>query len=330
MRSVHAGLTHWNTRWGTKFGSWEEVKPQKFLQHGIYYNDTALNLFYWDWQHFRHQRIHAAHEGCCIRIAAAGFRCILHFGEFLNSGDAIYASGVVFTLSASPWVDYIVVDSNFQTATGHMNDIRVVQVLISSIKPFGKRAFFEGAFERFNDHTMHQKAVALTVASGAHGVGFTNWLDNTSPTFFEDTLRGYYPRPEMPPEGEEPQPLAPPVAILTPYRSYWAYKGLPFVANRTLASTDPQQDRLFECLNVVEKAVPSLGGLQVFGAPSMLAMSLQHFQKVFYLEPDHLLSGDAKTIADMKVQAAEMNIPFTSCVPRLAPPVVLLECCPSL
>ena len=73
---------------------------------------------------------------------------------------------------------------------------------------------------------------------------------------------------------------APAIAILTPYRSYYAYKGLPFVAPGKLASHDPQQDRLFRCLDAVAAAVPSTQRLQIFAVPSMLLTALERFQQV--------------------------------------------------
>ncbi len=78
-----------------------------------------------------------------MHIAAYGFSCIQHFAEFMAGSDAIYAAGSVFTLAASPWLDYIVVDSNFMTtAMLPTTDVRVVQLLLSAMKPFGKPVFF--------------------------------------------------------------------------------------------------------------------------------------------------------------------------------------------
>jgi hypothetical protein len=115
--------------------------------------------------------------------------------------------------------------------------------------------------------------VELTVASGAHGIGFTNWLDRVGPTFFKDTLSGLS---HIRSEG-------PPVAILTPYRSYYAFKGMGYVAPGKRDPRDPVQDDLFACLDAVQAAVPALGGLQIFGVPRMLLTVLQHFEQVFYL-----------------------------------------------
>jgi hypothetical protein len=163
LRSIHGGIAHWNTRWGTKFADWASFRPPPLHMHGPRWNDTLTDPSYWDWQHFRHHHIHEAHEHCCQHFAAHGFRCIMHFGEFFSANDAIYASGSVFTLAASPWLDYIVVDSNFVTAAMLPNDPRVVQLLLSAMKPFGKPVFFEGAFEEIKDPLVHRRAVELTV-----------------------------------------------------------------------------------------------------------------------------------------------------------------------
>lgn len=138
------------------------------------------------------------------------------------------------------------------------------------MKPYGKPVFFEGAFEEIKDPSLHRSAVELTVASGAHGVGFTNWLDRVGPTFFRDTLAGL----------SHIVPAGPPVAILTPYRSYYAYKGMAYVSKGVRDPHDPVQEDLFACLDVVQAAVPSLGGLQIFGVPTMLLPVLQHFEQV--------------------------------------------------
>ena len=321
FQSVEGSVTHWNQRWGTDFGSWSDVQPPLFFQHLHHFNDTATDLFYWDFQHFRHQRIHAAHEGACMHIAAHGFRCILHFPEFLTSTDAIYASASVFTLAASPWLDYVVLDSNFMTTSMHPNDVRVVTLLVAAMKPFGKPVFFEGAFERISDPALHQRAVSLTVAAGTHGMGFTNWLDRIGPEFFGTALHGSY--------GSRSAD-APAIAILTPYRSYWAYKGARGLADGvTLSPKDAQQDLLFQCLDKVEAAVPSLEGLQIFAVPAMLLSVLHDFQQVWYLEPDVLLSGDAKTVDAARERAAELGAAFQNCLTRQTAPIVLPECCPA-
>ena len=256
-----------------------------------------------------------------MHIAAYGFRCIQHFAEFMTGSDAIYAAGSVFTLAASPWLDYIVVDSNFMTtAMLPTRDVRVVQLLLSAMKPFGKPVFFEGAFERISDPAVHRRAVMLTATSGAHGIGFTNWLDRVGPTFFNDTLQGL----------PLPHSDAPPVAVLSPYRSYWAFKGTPKDANGVLFPTDPQQDRLFACLDEVEKAVPSVDGLQIFGVPTMLLAVVEDFQRIWYVEPEVLLSGDAETIVRIKQRAAELGVPWKKCALRKrqgkrgAPPVLVI------
>lgn len=323
LRSIHGSLEYWNERWGTAFTSWTVFQPPSFFQHGVHWDDTATKLFYWDWQHFRHRRIHEVHESGCMHIAAYGMRCIQHFAEFMTGSDAIYAAGSVFTLAASPWLDYIVVDSNFlTTAMLPSPDVRLVQLLLSAMKPFGKPVFFEGAFERISDPAVHRKAVQLTAMSGAHGIGFTNWLDRVGPTFFNDTLSGL----------PSPSADAPPVAILSPYRSFWAFKGAPKDADGVLRPTDPQQDRLFECLDTVEKAVESLDGLQIFGVPSMLLPVLQDFQQVWYMQPDVLLSGDAQAINSIKQRAAAFGLPFHVCAAksRMRKKLVLPECCPSV
>ncbi|EFN52311.1 hypothetical protein CHLNCDRAFT_139086 [Chlorella variabilis] len=241
--------------------------------------------------------------------------------SYWNQSDAIYASGAVFTLAASPWLDYIIIDSNFMTtAMLPTRDVRVVQLLLSAMKPYGKQVFFEGAFERISDPEIHRRAVMLTATSGAHGIGFTNWLDRVGPTFFNDTLQGL----------PLPHSDAPPVAVLTPYRSYLAYKGTPKDANGVLFPTDPQQDRLFACLDEVEKELPSLDGLQIFGVPTMLLPVLQTFEQVWYVEPDVLLSGDASTIARIKERAGALGVPLRSCIKKKAPAIVLPECCPSM
>ena len=323
VKGVRAGLGHWNQRWATSFDDWEAVEPPKFYQHGEHYNSTMTDLFYWDWQHFRHKRLHSVHEACCQRIAAHGFRCIMHFPEVFNSGHAIYGASAVFTLAASPWLDYIIIDSNFVTMSVRPNDVRIVQILLSAMKPFAKPVFFEGAFEQIADPKLHRQAVQLTAASGAHGMGFTNWLDRVNhTTFFRDTLRDMPATPAC----------GPPVAILTPYRSYVAFKGAPFAnaETRELAANDPQQDLLFACLDVLEKELPSLAGLQIFGVPTMLLPVLQNFEQVWYVEPDVLLSGDASTIARIQERAGALGVPLRSCIEKKAPPIVLPECCPSL
>ena len=321
LHSLHSKISYWNQRWATNFTDWAAVQPTRFFQHGENWGNTATDLLYWDWQHFRHLRLHRVHESCCQRVAAYGFHCIMHFPEVLTGSDAIYASGAVFTLAASPWLDYIIIDSNFMTtAMLPTRDVRVVQLLLSAMKPYGKQVFFEGAFERISDPEIHRRAVMLTATSGAHGIGFTNWLDRVGPTFFNDTLQGL----------PLPHSDAPPVAVLTPYRSYLAYKGTPKDANGVLFPTDPQQDRLFACLDEVEKELPSLDGLQIFGVPTMLLPVLQTFEQVWYVEPDVLLSGDASTIARIKERAGALGVPLRSCIKKKAPAIVLPECCPSM
>ena len=322
FRGVHGSIKHWNARWETSFDSWAAVQPPKFSQHLGHFNSSVTNLFYWDFQHFRHRQIHAVHEGACMHIAAHGFRCILHFPEFMTGADAIYASGAVFTLAASPWLDYVVVDSNFMTTSMHPNDVRVVTLLVAAMKPFGKPVFFEGAFERINDPKLHQRAVALTAASGAHGMGFTNWLDQINPEFFGKALHA---------RGASRTGNAPAIAILSPYRSYRAYKGGPITEDGTmLEPVDYQQDRLFKCLDSLEAVVPSLDNLQIFGVPSMLLPVLHEFEQVWYAEPDVLLSGDAKLVDAIKQRAPALGIAVHSCFARETPPIVLPECCPFL
>ena len=105
LHSVHGDLAYWNERWGTDFADWADVMPTKFFQHGENWGNTADDVLYWDWQHFRHRRIHQVHEAACQHIAQHGFRCIMHFPEFMTGSDAIYASGSIFTLAASPgWI----------------------------------------------------------------------------------------------------------------------------------------------------------------------------------------------------------------------------------
>ena len=128
LRSIHGAISHWNARWGSSWADWAGFRPPPLHMHGPHWNNSLTDLAYWDWQHFRHQRIHAAHENCCQHVAAHGLRCIMHFGEFFAATDAIYASGAVFTLAASPWLDYVVVDSNFISAALQPNDVRIVQV----------------------------------------------------------------------------------------------------------------------------------------------------------------------------------------------------------
>ncbi|KIY92707.1 hypothetical protein MNEG_15257 [Monoraphidium neglectum] len=196
LAALNPDLAFWNARWAPDgaadgaFASWEAVQPPAMYQHGKHRDDGARSARYWDWQAWRHAALHDAHERACARAAARGFRCILHFGEFLTSNDAIYAGGAIFSLAASPWVDFVVVDSNFLTAAHNLNDVRIVQLLLAAMKPFGKPVFFEGAFERFKDGAMHKRAVELTVSSGAHGVGFTNWLGRVEEGSFFSTVLG--------------------------------------------------------------------------------------------------------------------------------------------
>ena len=93
------------------------------------------------------------------------------------------------------------------TAMLPTQDVRVVQVLLSAMKPFGKPVFFEGAFERISDPAVHRQAVQLTATSGAHGIGFTNWLDRVGPKFFNDTLSGLSIPPQRRPRCGHPLAL---------------------------------------------------------------------------------------------------------------------------
>jgi hypothetical protein len=93
---------------------------------------------------------------------------------------------------------------------------------------------------------------------------------------------------------------------------------------------DPVQDDLFACLDAVQAAVPALGGLQIFGVPRMLLTVLQHLEQVFYLEPRVLLSADARSIERVQGRAAELRVPFRSCLPRQEKPIAINECCPTL
>jgi hypothetical protein len=165
LRTVHGDIAHWNARWGTAHRDWASFHPPGLHQHGGVWNSSLGDTSYWDWQHFRHRRLHFVHETACQHVAAHGLPCILHFGEFFAATDAIYASGAVFTLAASPWLDYLVVDSNFISAALLRNDVRIVQLLLAAMKPFGKPVFFEGAFEEFKDPELHRKVGPLGAAA---------------------------------------------------------------------------------------------------------------------------------------------------------------------
>ena len=52
--------------------------------------------------------------------------------------------------------------------------------------------------------------------------------------------------------------------------------------------------------------------------------------QVWYLEPDVLLSGDAKAIAAVQRRAAEYGVPVHACVPRAEPALIVPECCPTI
>ncbi|KAI8470300.1 MAG: glycoside hydrolase superfamily [Monoraphidium minutum] len=333
LAALNPDLSFWNARWapdaagGANFSSWAAVRPLPFFQHGKHYDDSYKSNHYWDFQAWRHAALHAAHEAACARAAGRGFRCILHFGEFFSSNDAIYASGAAFTLAASPYVDFVVVDSNFLTAAHTPNDVRIVQLLLAALKPFGKPVFFEGAFERISDPKLHARAVALTAAAGAAGVGFTNWLGNVdAAAFFQGALAG----------GGALAPAAGGagrVALVAPHRSFQAFKGLPLGADGKLRE-DASQAELFECLDRIEAAGGGeggaeglAGGLEVFGVPAMLLPRLSDFERVWYLEPRVILSRDDAAIAALRARAAAAGVEVTVCGGRAAAPIVIEECC---
>lgn len=113
------------------------------------------------------------------------------------------------------------------------------------------------------------------------------------------------------------------VALVTPYRSYYAVKGMD-----PGSETDVMQSRLLSCLDDIEAATGSLDGLQVFGQPAALLPVLHEFHHVWYLEPAVLLSGDRRTVAKIKERAEELGIGW-KVKPNSEPPTLIDECCNS-
>ena len=322
MVSVHGGLGYWNERWGTVFSSWAAVQPPEQPQHG---NATAADAFYWDWQHFWHRQQRLAYEGCCQRIAARGFRCTMRFPEVFTRAGAIRSPGSAFAVAGSPFLDYIVVGFGFVAVPRQPKRARTLQLLISATKPFNKPVFFEGAAAgQAKGAAVDLRALELAAASGAYGLGINQRAGQWRARGSVRSVLGDLPPPAA------PAAPGPPVAIIIPHRSYWAFKGTPKDKAGVLIPTDPQQDRLFRCLDEVERVVPSLDGLQIFGVPSMLLPVLRSFEHVWYLEPDALLSGDANSVGHIKQQAALLGVPLHECAKKAAPAVVVPECCPTM
>ncbi len=159
-------------------------------------------------------------------------------------------------------------------------------------------------------------------------MGFTNWLGRIDHTTFFAETTGALTTGDAPSLGGS----APSVAILTPYRSYAAFKGTPFLPNKTgvIMPTDPQQDLLFECLDTLETKFPSLDGLQVFGMPTMLLPVLHTFEHIFFVEPDVMLSGDANTVVSIQERATLLGVPLQRCTRKRPATIIIPECCPSI
>lgn len=175
FQNVRDDLAFWNKRWGTQAEFWSGLKMPLHFQHAAHRLEGVLSPRYWDWQHFREHMLKDAYEAGCIRVAAHGFKCTLHFGEFFSASDAIYAAGVFFSLSRSPWVDYAAMSTSFVTVSGQPSDPRTAQLLLAAAQPLATPTFFEGAVDRRPDVGLHAEAVKSAAMAESHGAGFSNW-----------------------------------------------------------------------------------------------------------------------------------------------------------
>ncbi|KAG2425669.1 hypothetical protein HXX76_013511 [Chlamydomonas incerta] len=171
-----------NARWETHFGSWEQVAPPKLFAGAVMGPDDSAR--FWDWQQFRVQHGASIFNDACAVVKAAGVRCFHHFPEFFSVLDAVYGAAMFRHIAASPYTDFLIMDSNFRTSTGAVMDPRKLRLYISAAHAYGKPTYFEAAVERFADMKLLQAGYRHALLAGAAHMGLTNWLgriDVTAP-----------------------------------------------------------------------------------------------------------------------------------------------------
>ncbi|KXZ54056.1 hypothetical protein GPECTOR_5g164 [Gonium pectorale] len=163
-----------NGRWGTQFKTWEEVVPPVLEAGALMGVDMASR--YWDFLKFREVVGAEVFTRSCAVVKSAGVRCFHHVPEFFSVLSAVYGASMFKHIAASPYVDFIIVNSNFRTSYGTVLNPTKLRMYINAAQSYGKPVYFEAAVERMSSLELLEAGFRHAAASGAMGIGLTNWL----------------------------------------------------------------------------------------------------------------------------------------------------------
>ncbi|KAG2452940.1 hypothetical protein HYH02_002277 [Chlamydomonas schloesseri] len=173
-----------NSRWGSSFGSWEELKPP-VLEAGSY-QGVDMSPKYWDFMRWREAAGAEVFNAACAAVQAAGALCFHHVPEFFTVLDAVYGTSMIKHIAASPHTDFLIVDSGLRTPYGTVMNPTKLRMFVGAVVSYGKPVHFEAAVRPDVSSSMAAyellgSAARNALLAGARGLGVTGWLGRLAP-----------------------------------------------------------------------------------------------------------------------------------------------------
>ncbi|KAG2487833.1 hypothetical protein HYH03_013550 [Edaphochlamys debaryana] len=292
LRSGIPTVAALNSRWGSAFGSWKDVRPPVLHAGARMGFDESAS--YWDWMRFREEWGADTFNRACAVVKAAGLQCYHHFPEFFSVLDAIYAAGMFPRIAASEHTDFVIMDSNFRTsyrtAVKHTLKLRLY---VGAAQAYGKPVYFEAAMERFNDRAFIVEGYKDALIAGAANMGITNWINRVEMN--ASLTEAILPHP--------PCPATERVGVFLPLQSCIGWWGLQREAEA--------QDPLHDFVEAIAENVTARG----CGAEAAVYVELERFladmdtfDSAVFVEP-LLLWGGAEAEAYWGAKAALQRVP---------------------
>ncbi|KXZ46504.1 hypothetical protein GPECTOR_43g941 [Gonium pectorale] len=293
LRARSTDVQLFNTRWGTAFKTWEEVRPP--VLHSGDLTGVDFNPRYWDFLKFRIEFGSATYNRACGFVKAAGLQCFHHFPEFFTVLDAMYGASMFKHIAGSPNTDWVIMDSNFRTPYGTVIKPIKLRIYVGAAVPYGKPTYFEAAVEHFNDTYLLVESFRESLLSGAGNLGITNWHRRVKMSAALHSAM----RPQFNDTGCEPNEL---VGLFLHLDSCSAYHGLQWKMPRK----DPIHDFVEElATNLTANCRTDIA---VYVELDRFLADMANFTRVVFVEP--LVLYDSTEFAMyMEVKHALKSVP---------------------
>ncbi|KAG2425720.1 hypothetical protein HXX76_013562 [Chlamydomonas incerta] len=184
LRSRRPRIEDMNARWGSAFGSWEELTPP-VLEAGSF-TGVDMSPRYWDFLHWREAAGAEVFNGACAAVQAAGALCFHHVPESFTVLDAVYGTSMIKHIAASPHTDFLIVGSGLRTPYGTVLNPTKLRMFVGAVASYGKPVHFEAAIRQDGGSSMAAyellgSAARNALLAGARGLGVTGWLGRLKP-----------------------------------------------------------------------------------------------------------------------------------------------------